>query len=201
MSQADTAGALIGGRCPRFQKEGGLRPHGRQGFHPPLLCGRSRGVPRLSVAALQDEATGEDVDREIPFINAEQVDRLAAHFYAVQGPALDPVARIARVETFFAFVGADIREGGNQAFYSMTEDRVQMPPFVAFREPEAYYATLAHELTHWMRYPKRLDRDFGRERFGDEGYAIEELVSELGAAFVCAAIAFTIDVNRQGCLS
>jgi antirestriction protein ArdC len=145
----------------------------------------------------QDEATGEDLEREIPFMkgyivfNAEQVDGLPAHFYAVQQPALDPVARIARVETFFAFVGVDIREGGNRAFYSMAEDRVQMPPFVTFREPEAYYATLAHELCHWTRHPKRLDRDFGRKRWGDEGYAMEELVAELGAAFVCADLALT----------
>ena len=61
-----------------------------------------------------------------------------------------------------------------------------MPPFEAFREAEAYYATLAHELTHWTKHPKRLDREFGRKRWGDEGYAREELVAELGAAFLCA---------------
>lgn len=131
----------------------------------------------------QDEATGEELDRDIPFMkgytvfNAEQVEGLPAHFYAMQQPTLDPVARIERAEGFFAAVGADIREGGNQAFYTMAEDRVQMPAFVAFRDPEAYYATLAHELTHWTRHPKRLDRDFGRKRFGDAGYAMEELVA------------------------
>ncbi|CAH1666007.1 Antirestriction protein [Hyphomicrobiales bacterium] len=145
----------------------------------------------------QDEATGEELERDIPFMkgytvfNAEQVEGLPAHFYAMQQPTLDPVARIERAEGFFAAVGADIREGGNQAFYSMAEDRVQMPPFVAFRDPEAYYATLAHELTHWTRHPKRLDRDFGRKRFGDAGYAMEELVAELGAAFVCADLELT----------
>lgn len=145
----------------------------------------------------QDEATGEDLEREIPFMkgytvfNAEQVDGLPAHFLAMQQPALDPVARIERAEAYFASVGADIRESGNRAFYSVAEDRVQMPPFVAFREPEAYYATLAHELCHWTRHPKRLDRDFGRKRFGDEGYAMEELVAELGAAFVCADLELT----------
>ena len=66
-----------------------------------------------------------------------------------------------------------------------------MPPFVIFREPEAYYATLAHELTHWTRHPSRLDRDFGRKRFGDEGYAIEELVAEMGSAFLCADLGIT----------
>jgi antirestriction protein ArdC len=73
----------------------------------------------------------------------------------------------------------------------MADDRVQMPPFVAFKEPEAYYATLAHELTHWTKHEKRLARDFGRKRFGDEGYAMEELVAELGAAFICADLTLT----------
>lgn len=145
----------------------------------------------------QDEATGEDMEREIPFMkgytvfNAEQVEGLPAHFYAMQQPALDPVARIETAEAFFAATGATIREGGDRAFYSLAGDHVQMPPFVAFKEPEAFYATLAHELCHWTKHPKRLDRDFGRKRFGDEGYAMEELVAELGAAFVCADLQLT----------
>jgi len=63
---------------------------------------------------------------------------------------------------------------------------VQMPPFETFIDPESYYATLAHECTHWTRHPTRLNRDFGRKRWGDAGYAKEELVAELGAAFLCA---------------
>lgn len=131
----------------------------------------------------QDETTGEDLEREIPFMkgytvfNAEQVDGLPAHFYAVQAAALDAVQRIERAEAFCASVGANISEGGDRAYYRMADDHVQMPPFVTFREPEAFYATLAHELCHWTKHPKRLDRDFGRKRFGDEGYAMEELVA------------------------
>lgn len=151
----------------------------------------------------QDEQTGEDLERQIPFLkgytvfNAEQVDGLPAHFYAVQAPTLDPVARIERAEAFFAATGATIREGGNQAYYTAAGDHVQMPPFVAFNEPEAYYATLAHELTHWTKHPKRLDRDFGRKRWGDEGYAMEELVAELGAAFVCADLQLTPQPRQE----
>jgi antirestriction protein ArdC len=139
-----------------------------------------------------DEATGEEQERDIPFMkgytvfNVEQVDGLPAHFYAVQAPALDPVARIERAEAFFAATGADVRHGGNQAYYAAGADRVQMPPFEAFRDAESYYATLAHELTHWTKHPARLDRDFGRKKWGDEGYAMEELVAELGAAFLAA---------------
>ena len=78
----------------------------------------------------------------------------------------------------------DIRHGGNQAYYAIGSDRIQMPPFESFRDAESYYATLAHETTHWTRHPSRLDRDFGRKRWGDEGYAREELVAELGSAFL-----------------
>ncbi len=94
-------------------------------------------------------------------------------------------------ESYFSASGADIRSGGNRACYSEGSDHVQMPPFESFRDAESYYATLAHELTHWTKHPRRLDRDLGRKRFGDEGYAMEELVAELGAAFLCADLDLT----------
>ena len=83
------------------------------------------------------------------------------------------------------------------AYYSVTHDYVQMPPFESFRDAESYYATLAHEATHWTRHPSRLDRDFGRKRFGDEGYAIEELVAELGSAFLSADLELTPEVRED----
>ncbi len=61
----------------------------------------------------------------------------------------------------------------------------------AFRDAESYAATKAHELTHWTKHPSRLERDFGGKRFGDNGYAREELVAELGAAFLCADLSIT----------
>ena len=65
-----------------------------------------------------------------------------------------------------------------------------MPQFEAFRDRVAYYATLGHETIHWSGGPKRLNRDLSG-RFGDESYAAEELVAELGAAFLCADLALT----------
>ena len=59
--------------------------------------------------------------------------------------------------------------------------------------PKCYYATLAHEVTHWTRHPSRLDRDFGRKRWGDEGYAMEELVAELGSAFLSADLDLALE--------
>jgi antirestriction protein ArdC len=116
---------------------------------------------------------------------------LPAHFTAPAEAVLDPVQRIAHAEGFFSATGATVRHGGNQAYYSVASDLVQMPFFETFRDAESYYATLAHELTHWTRHPSRLDRSFGRKRFGDEGYAMEELVAELGAAFLSADLGLT----------
>ncbi|MBS0412596.1 MAG: antirestriction protein, partial [Proteobacteria bacterium] len=70
-------------------------------------------------------------------------------------------------------------------------------PFECFRDAESYYATLAHECTHWTRHPTRLDRDFGRKRWGDEGYAREELVAELGAAFLCADLGLALEPRED----
>lgn len=68
-----------------------------------------------------------------------------------------------------------------------------MPPFACFRDAESYYATLLHELTHRTRHASRLDREFGRKRWGDAGYAAEELVAELAAAFLCADLGVTAE--------
>ena len=106
---------------------------------------------------------------------------------------IDVAQRIDHAERFFAATGADIRHGGNSAHYSGGTDHVQMPAFEAFCSPEAYYATLAHELTHWTKHKSRLDRDFGRKTWGDEGYAREELVAELGAAFLAADLGLAIE--------
>ncbi len=60
-----------------------------------------------------------------------------------------------------------------------------------------FYATLGHETCHWTRHPSRLDRSFGRKAWGDEGYAREELVAELGAAFLCADLEVTPETRED----
>ncbi len=94
-------------------------------------------------------------------------------------------------EQFFAGTGAVIRHGGNLAYYAPGPDVIQLPAPEAFRDAESYAATKAHELTHWTKHPSRLDRDFGGKGFGDTGYAREELVAELGAAFLFADLGIT----------
>ncbi len=108
-------------------------------------------------------AQGEEAERAIPFMkgysvfNCEQIDGLPERFHAT-APRLDPAARIAHAEAFLSASKADIRHGGDRAYYAIHPDYVQMPPFEAFRDPVSYYATLSHELTHWTRHPSRLDR-------------------------------------------
>ena len=116
--------------------------------------------------------------------NAVQVDGWEAPAL----PVLPESERIGHAEAFFAALGANIRHGGNRACYMPSLDQVRMPPFPAFRDAVAYYATLAHEATHLTGHPSRCNRDL-RGRFGEEAYAAEELVAELGAAFVCADLA------------
>ena len=118
--------------------------------------------------------------------NVEQIDGLPASFY--EPATVEPSeTRIARADAWAVATGADIRHGWSQAFYSPKGDFVQVPPFAAYGEPERYYSTLCHELTHWSGAKARLDRQFGK-RFGDKAYAFEELVAEMGAAFTCARL-------------
>jgi antirestriction protein ArdC len=95
---------------------------------------------------------------------------------------------------------ADIRNGGEVACYHPKGDYIRMPDPGRFigsstRTPtESYYAVLLHELTHWTGAKHRLDRQFG-ERYREDAYAMEELVAELGAAFLCADLKITNDLR------
>jgi antirestriction protein ArdC len=150
----------------------------------------------------EDAATGEDTAHEIYYMkgytvfNLAQIDGLPAHFYGTPAPRLEPLPRIAHAEHFFAATGATIRHGGDRAYFSRGSDHIQMPPFESFRDAESYYATLAHECTHWSGHESRLARTFGK-RFGDNDYAVEELVAELGAAFVCAGLELTPELRED----
>src|SRR5262245_55450100 len=149
-----------------------------------------------------DKDSGQEKEAVIPFMkgytvfNVEQIDGLPPQYHAkAEQPQLDPIQRIEGADAFFAATGAAIVTGGTMACYSQAQDHIRMPPLQTFRDSESYYATLAHEAAHWTKHPARLDREFGRKRWGDEGYAMEELVAELGAAFVCADLALTPEVR------
>lgn len=113
--------------------------------------------------------------------NAAQVDG----YDAPALPALPEAQRVAHAEAFFAALGAAVEHGGNRASYIPAQDKIRMPDFSLFRDAVAYYGTYAHEATHWAGHSSRCARDL-TGRFGSEAYAAEELVAELGAAFLCA---------------
>jgi antirestriction protein ArdC len=168
------------------------------------LKGQVRKGEKGALVVYADKITRTELDlegaesaHEIHFMkgytvfNCEQIDGLPAHFYAKAEPPASKVERIEKAEAFAGSTRASVRTGGNRAFYCTSSDHVQMPPLECFRDAESFYATLLHELTHWTRHETRLNRDFGRKRWGDEGYAAEELVAELGSAFLCADLGIT----------
>lgn len=129
--------------------------------------------------------------------NARQVDGYSA---PEELPTLGPVERIAQADRFVNASGADIRHGGSQAYFDALGDHIQMPDEGRFTgtqtmtRSESYYAVLAHELVHWTGGKKRLARDL-TGRFKSDAYAAEELVAEIGAAFLCAELGITQDVR------
>ncbi len=140
---------------------------------------------------------GESATKVIPLVktyrvfNLDQIEGIDSGVPNVPTPSID---LIEKAVLFAARTGAEIGEGGIRAYYNRTHDRIQMPDRTRFQRPEDFHATLHHELIHWTGHKSRLDRTFG-ERFGDNAYAVEELVAELGSAFVNADLGIGGDVQ------
>jgi antirestriction protein ArdC len=117
--------------------------------------------------------------RSFVVFNREQIDGLPAL------PARTEHVRPSHEEANTVLAQATIRHGGARAFYTSQGDYIQLPDAGAFNSQPGYYATALHELTHWTGHASRLAREYGK-RFGDSAYAREELVAEMGAAFLCA---------------
>jgi antirestriction protein ArdC len=127
-------------------------------------------------------------DKQIPVLrhfvlfNRDQIDGLAPR---IDVPRIDPTEGYASAASLIKRNGIDVRHGGDRAFYTRSGDYVRLPEAGAFESIAAYWATALHEAAHWTG--PRLDREFGK-RFGDDAYAAEELVAEMGAAFLCARL-------------
>jgi antirestriction protein ArdC len=134
--------------------------------------------------------------RATPVFAAEQVDGFSPP--ALPARAANPVEPVEAAEAFVAATGANIVHGGSRACYVPRTDNIHMPPRDVFigtatsTAAEAYYSTKLHELTHWTGTESRCNRQFGK-RFGDDAYAVEELVAELGAAFLCADLGISTE--------
>lgn len=118
--------------------------------------------------------------------NIEQLGEVPAKYDSpiTAEPASNEGERIAAAESYFAAIPVDVRHGGGRAYYSPGGDFIGLPEFDRFNTPADYYSTRGHETVHATGHKTRCDRDFSG-RFGTESYAFEELVAELGAAFLC----------------
>jgi antirestriction protein ArdC len=147
----------------------------------------------------QDEETGEELTRSINFLrtysvfNSSQCVNLPAQFAPKPVEPKNHDERLAECEQFFANTKIMTNYGGTRAFYSPTTDSIQMPNFERFESRNAFYNTLGHETIHAVGAPHRLNRTFGK-RFGDAEYAFEELVAELGSAFLSVDLGITPEV-------
>jgi antirestriction protein ArdC len=124
--------------------------------------------------------------------NADQIDGYTPPVVTVK-----PFNSIAALEALATDSGAVIKHGGDKAFYSPSNDFIQMPNKCDFMNETAYYATLLHEMAHWSGNANRLNRDLSG-RFGNEAYAAEELIAELSAAFLCAEYQIDGDLRHAG---
>lgn len=114
--------------------------------------------------------------------NSAQVDNYVP---PKQPPELSVDERVQDADQYFHNIEAEVRIGGDRAFYSPTSDFIGMPPFSHFKSGYEFYSTVGHEHIHWTGHKSRLDRELNTNRFGSEAYAFEELIAELGAAFLC----------------
>ena len=147
----------------------------------------SVGVPVIYFSPLEVKDQVTDEVKKIPMLktytvfNADQVDGLE-----LPAPAERNMNETIRsCEDFIQAQRARIQFGGNRAFYTRRDDYIQLPGLDQFNSSQDYYATMLHELSHWTGHESRLNREFGK-RFGDQAYAFEELVAELGSAMLCA---------------
>ncbi|MBU8541932.1 ArdC family protein [Falsiroseomonas tokyonensis] len=157
-----------------------------------------------TIRRVEETPEGEEEERRIWFLksyavfNACQIDGLPERFHPASDPAeAAPVPRIEVAERFFANTGADIRPGGQRAFYTPNLDYIRMPAIADFIYPEAYYATLAHEMGHWTGHPSRLNRETITRRHSEEARAVEEILAELVAAFTCASLGIDHDLRQD----
>lgn len=191
-----------------FKQALGAGGHVRKGERGTTIVFADRFIPKeASRTGLRGSATPsngseppEADPRAIPFLkrftvfNVAQIDGLPEEF-APEPVALGPRETVEAGERLIAASGVAFRIGGSEAYYAPGLDLVQVPPQQAFFEQINFYRTALHELTHATGHASRLGRDQSAG-FGSPGYAREELVAELGAAFLCASLGIVPTVRH-----
>jgi antirestriction protein ArdC len=174
-----------------------LGGHVRKGERGTKIC----FVKNIEVCEeANDEASTRIVTmmRDYTVFNVEQCENLPDNVTIGKPMRVrNPDTRDELADAFLRSSGADIREGHGEAYYLPGRDFVSMPAFAAFKGADHFYNVAFHELTHWSGHKSRLDRDL-KNRFGSRSYAGEELIAELGAAFLCAEFGFDGDLRHAG---
>jgi antirestriction protein ArdC len=155
---------------------------------------------QLHDSGADDEAATRLVPmmREYTVFNVDQCENLPDSITAGKPMRVrNPEIRDELADAFLQSTGAEIREGHGEAYYVPSRDFISMPTFAGFKGADHFYNVAFHELTHWTAHKSRLDRDL-KNRFGSRQYAAEELIAELGAAFLCAEFGFDGDVRNAG---
>lgn len=143
---------------------------------------KSTQVVFWKFSKIKDEETGEE--KTIPFArgyNVFNLDQCEGIEYDQEEVEIQQCQALALAKNNHV----NLHHGGDKACFMPSLDIIKMPQQSQFESIEHYNATLDHELVHWSGGKDRLDREFGK-RFGDNAYAMEELVAEIGAAFLCA---------------
>lgn len=157
-------------------------------------AGRAPGAPE-----------GDDEPRTFPILKRFTVFNVAQCEGLREGFAGDPAPLPEReivpvAEAVIAASGVDFRIGGDRAYYVPSRDYVSVPPQPAFFDQINWYRTALHELTHATGHATRLDRNLASS-FGSKDYAREELVAEMGSAFLCAALGIVPTVRHADYLA
>lgn len=169
----------------------------RKGEHGATVVFADRFTPE---AEKERARTSGDEARAIPFLKRFTLFNVAQCEGLRAGLAGDPAPRrdaeiIPHAEALIAATGADFRVGGGDAYYSQTHDYVAVPPLGAFADPNDYYDTAFHELSHWTGHRSRLARDMG-DRSDMKKYGREELCAEISASFIGAALGLVPTVRH-----
>ena len=169
----------------------------RKGEHGTCVVYADRFTPEAEKTRARE--TAEDA-RAVPFLKRFTVFNLAQIDGLPENLAADPVplpdCEIVPVgESVIAASGIDFRVGGSRAYYAPEADFVAVPPQPAFHDQINFYRTVFHEMAHATGHPSRLARDL-KNAFGSKDYAREELVAEMGSAFLCAALGIVPTVRH-----
>jgi antirestriction protein ArdC len=180
-----------------FRQALGLGGYVRKGEHGTTVVYADRFIPdneRLRAAGTGEEAQAIPFLKRFTVFNTDQCDGLSEEFVSVAPPPRSDLVE-PQVEALIKATGINFRIGGARAFYSPSDDFVQVPPPQAYFEPINWHRTALHEMSHASGHLTRLNRDLSGS-FGTKKYAFEEIIAEVSAAYLCASLGITPTVRH-----